>query len=73
MNRRVNEQINFGDSVTALEILKGFEKDELKISDEIEASFKKAMETLKLAGSKKLNTTKSSKSTKGKALGKGAK
>jgi hypothetical protein len=48
MTRRVEEQVMFGDSQAAMEILRGFEKDELKISDEIKSEFDTAMQALKL-------------------------
>jgi hypothetical protein len=48
MTRRVEEQVMFGDSDAALELLKGFEKDESKVSDEIKAEFDKALLVLKL-------------------------
>jgi hypothetical protein len=53
MTRRVEEQVMFGDSQAAMEILKGFERDELKISDDIKAEFDKAMQTIKLKAAPK--------------------
>lgn len=52
MGRRVTEQVQFGDSEAALEILKSFEKDEVKISKEIQAQFDNALEVLKLSAKK---------------------
>lgn len=55
MSRRVSEQIMFGDSEIALEILKGFEKDEQSLPENVRDEFRKALEKLKLSKkSKKL-------------------
>jgi hypothetical protein len=54
MNRRVGEQVQFGDSEAAMEMLKTFEKDEAKISSDIKAQFDKALDDLKLAAKKAL-------------------
>lgn len=56
LNRRVAEQVQFGDSDAALELLKGFEQDEVKVSTDVKAQFDAALEVLKLAGKKKLAT-----------------
>jgi hypothetical protein len=56
LNRRVAEQVQFGDSDAALELLKGFEQDEVKVSTDVKAQFDAALEVLKLAGKKKLGT-----------------
>lgn len=48
--RRVNERVMFGDSKTAMELLKNFEKDEVEVSDRIKLEFKGALEKLKIAG-----------------------
>lgn len=48
MTRRVGEQVRFGDSKAALDLLKGFEKDEVAVSAEIKAEFSAAMAELKL-------------------------
>jgi hypothetical protein len=53
MNRRVEEKVLFGDSAAAVTLLQSFEKDELKVSDEVKAQFDKALEQLKLSGLKK--------------------
>jgi hypothetical protein len=50
----------FGDSKAALELLKGFEKDELDISDSIKSEFAGALEKLNVAA-KKLKTKKAKK------------
>jgi hypothetical protein len=47
--RRVGERVRFGDSEAALELLQGFEKDEVEVSDNIKGEFAAAMETLKVA------------------------
>lgn len=47
--RRVVEQVQFGDSHAALELLRGFEKDELKVSEKIKAEFSTAMKKLHAA------------------------
>jgi hypothetical protein len=52
MNRRVSEKVQFGDSDAALELLRHFEQDEVKINDAIRAEFKEAMVKLQLAGKK---------------------
>ncbi len=49
MTRRVEEQVKFGDSEAALELLKGFEKDELTIASEVAEKFKAALDALKLS------------------------
>ena len=51
MTRRVQERIIFGDSEAAMEMLKGFEKDEVTVSSAIKEEFRSAMEKLKLAKS----------------------
>jgi len=60
MNRRVAERVIFGDSEAALEILKGFEKDEAHISETVKAGFVEALEKLKLIGQKRLAGKKKS-------------
>ena len=47
MGRRVEEQVMFGDSDSALELLRGFEQDEITVSDSVKAQFSAAMETLR--------------------------
>lgn len=47
--RRVEERINFGDSPEALLLLEHFEKDELAISDKIQAEFDAALAKLNLS------------------------
>jgi len=47
-SRRMEEQILYGDSDAALEILKAFEKDEVAVPDNIKAEFSKALESLKV-------------------------
>jgi hypothetical protein len=51
--RRVAEQVKFGDSTAAMDILRRFEKDEAEVSDEIKAEFQGALKKLKLAGVKR--------------------
>ena len=60
MNRRVSEQVQFGDSQAALDILKSFEQDEAKVSIDIKVLFDTALANLKLsaAGLKKAKPTK---------------
>lgn len=50
--RRVTEKVLFGDSAAALELLKGFERDEVSVSDNIRAEFAAAMLKLGVAGGK---------------------
>ena len=45
--RRVDEQVKFGDSEAALEILRHFEKDEVEVSASIKATFATALAALK--------------------------
>jgi hypothetical protein len=52
LQRRVTEQVQFGDSNAALSILANFEKDEVMVSDEIKSKFDAAIEALKKAGQK---------------------
>jgi hypothetical protein len=47
--RRIVEKIQFGDCKEAMELLSIFEKDELKVSEEVQAEFKQALEKLKLS------------------------
>jgi hypothetical protein len=47
--RRVEERVQFGDSVEALQMLEYFEKDEVTVSDTIQAEFTAALEQLKLS------------------------
>jgi hypothetical protein len=47
--RRVEEQVKFGSSEEALELLRHFEKDEEKISEEVKSKFAAALESLKVA------------------------
>ena len=54
MGRRVGEQVMFGNSEAALELLRHFEQDEVKLSDDVKLELGQAMEKLKLAvGNKK--------------------
>jgi hypothetical protein len=48
MNRRVEEKIQYGDSDAAIELLKGFEKDEKTVSVDISARLKNALDHLKV-------------------------
>lgn len=52
MTRRVGEQVRFGDNETALEILKTFESDELKIRGDIKEQFDNALEKLQVLAKK---------------------
>lgn len=49
LSRRVEEQVKFGDSDQALELLRHFEKDEAAIPDTVKAQFTDALEKLKLS------------------------
>lgn len=53
MTRRVEEKILFGDSTHALELLKTFEKDEVKIDEKVKASFTAVLDKLGLGNTKK--------------------
>jgi hypothetical protein len=62
--RRVTEKVLFGDSQAAMELLKGFERDEVTVSDNIKAEFSAAMLKLGISAGKKtkqLRTTKKKK------------
>lgn len=48
MLRRVTEQVKFGDSESALSLLRHFEQDEVTISDNVKQRFAEALEKLKL-------------------------
>jgi hypothetical protein len=63
LNRRVAEQVQFGDSEAAMEMLKTFEKDEVRISGDVKMQFDKAMEALRLAGKKGLPASRLKKLT----------
>lgn len=52
MQRRVEEQVMFGDSTAALELLRTFETDEQQVSDEVKVQFNEALAKLKLIGVK---------------------
>jgi hypothetical protein len=52
MNRRVEERIQYGDSEKAVELLKGFEKDEKNVSEDIKERLAGALDKLKLKGKK---------------------
>lgn len=58
LNRRVAEQVQFGDSEAALEMLKSFEKDEVKVSTDIQSQFDGALEILKMSAKKGLASSK---------------
>lgn len=64
--RRVGEQVKFGDSAAAMDILRRFEKDEAEVSTEIKAEFQDALKKLKLAATRKRKTTKKALPKKGK-------
>lgn len=49
MSRRVEEQVKFGDSDAALDLLRHFEKDEVEVSASVKSSFDAALEKLKVA------------------------
>ena len=49
MGRRVGEQVMFGNSEAALELLRRFESDEVKLSDDVKMELGQAMDKLKLA------------------------
>lgn len=49
VNRRVAEQVKFGDSATAVELLRRFEKDEVEVSTKVAASFQAALDALKVS------------------------
>lgn len=61
-NRRIEEQVQFGDSEAALAVLRQFEKDEVQISSAVADKFKTALEELKLSVTK--GRTKRRPSTK---------
>lgn len=61
LSRRVAEQVQFGDSESAMAIFKAFEKDEATISDEIKTQFDTALEQLKAASVKGLPARRSKK------------
>ena len=46
LGRRVEEQVMFGDSTAALELLRGFEKDEETLVGDVKSEFKKALAVL---------------------------
>jgi hypothetical protein len=48
VTRRIEERVMFGDSQAALEMLQRFEKDEVTVSSEVRAEFRKALDALKL-------------------------
>jgi hypothetical protein len=52
MQRRVAEQVKFGDSAAAVELLRGFENDERKVSSDVKSQFNEALEKLKLIAAK---------------------
>lgn len=58
MTRRVAEQVKFGDSAAAVEMLRHFEKDEIEVSSKVKEQFAAALEKLKLSVKKKSRTAK---------------
>ena len=59
ITRRVTEQVKFGNSPEALEMLRRFEGDEVSVPDSIKDQFKAALEALKLSvGGKKVKAPK---------------
>lgn len=54
--RRMEEQILYGDSENAMEILRHFEKDEVQVSSSVKQKFDNALEKLKLSALKKKKT-----------------
>ena len=61
VSRQVQDRVIFGDSAAALEMLQGFEKDEVTVSDAVKAEFSSALEKLKLLGIKNKKKKKKSK------------
>ena len=53
LSRRVEEQVLFGESDTALEMLRHFQKDEAHVSEDITLKFNAGLEKLKLIQAKK--------------------
>ena len=53
MSRRVTEKVMFGDSEAAMSILRNFEKDEAKVSDDVRQQLLGAVEALKLKAAPK--------------------
>lgn len=51
--RRVEEKVKFGDDEGATALLQGFERDEIRVSDDIKSEFANAMKKLSLAAGKK--------------------
>lgn len=49
LGRRVGEKVMFGNSEAALELLRTFEEDETKLSDDVKLELSQAMDKLKLA------------------------
>jgi hypothetical protein len=49
VTRRIEERVMFGDSQAALEMLQRFEKDEVTVSEDVRAEFRKALDVLKVA------------------------
>lgn len=62
MNRRVAEKVRFGDSKAATDLVKGFENDEAKVSDNIKSEFAAALEKLNLSGKQVKKALKGKKS-----------
>jgi len=60
--RRIEEKVMFGDSQAAMDLLRHFEQDEVKVSDRIRSEFKNALQVLNLARTKRLAAKKGKKS-----------
>lgn len=77
MQRRVTEQVLYGDSEAATGLLKQFETDETAVSDELKGKLNAALATLKASvkalPSKRKKTTKALSGGKKKAAKKGSK
>jgi hypothetical protein len=56
--RRVEEQVKFGQSAAAVELLRHFEKDEVKVSDGVKEQFAAALEKLKVSKKPTVKPTK---------------
>lgn len=63
VTRRVTEQVKYGDSEAALQLLKSFENDEVTVSDDIKKEFSQAMAALKPAKKKAASKRLTKKTT----------
>lgn len=64
VSRRIEEQVLYGDSQAALDILRSFEKDETEVAQNLQAEFTAGLEKLKLSKKQLREAAKEARSAK---------